>query len=177
MAKINVFFLFLLLSKLLFAQPAPVLPARPLVFTHVTVIDVTAALSKSDMTVIVVGNRIVAVGRTGKVHFPKNAQIIAADGKFLIPGIRDMAGDCVGGDDCDGKATFDVHLQWKKDIANGTLIGPRMIVATAFVDGKPPLHPDSLTRQIVFPLNIANGVTRVCACISHKRIWRPGERY
>jgi imidazolonepropionase-like amidohydrolase len=173
MRKINILFLFLLLPKLLFAQPAPVLPARSLVFTHVTVIDVTAALPKSDMTVIVSGNRIVAVARTGKVRLPKNAQIINAEGKFLIPGlwdmhahtrvdpltrqivfrlniangvtgIRDMAGDCVGGEDCDGKATFDVHLQWKKDMANGTLIGPRMIVATAFVDGKPPLHSGSM---------------------------------
>jgi len=171
MRKITLFFLTLIAPGLLFAQPIP--PMLPLVFTHVTVVDLTGAPSKSNMTVIVAGNRIVAVARPGKVRIPKNAQIINASGKFMIPGlwdmhahtradaltrqivfplnivngvtgIRDMAGDCVGGGDCDGKATFDVHLQWKKDIADGHLIGPRLIVATAFVDGKPPLHPGSM---------------------------------
>lgn len=173
MTRITVLFLILLLPGLLFAQPTVISPARPLVFTHVTVIDLTGAPSMSDMTVIVAGNHIAAVGKAGKVRVPKNAQIIDGRGKFMIPGlwdmhahtradaltrqfvfplnivngvtgIRDMAGDCIGGGDCDGKATFDVHLQWKKDIAEGKLIGPRMIVGTAFVDGKPPLHPGSM---------------------------------
>lgn len=173
MRKILALLVMLLLPSVLFAQTTTPLPAHPLAFTHVTVIDVTGAPSASDMTVIAAGNHIADVGKTGKVRVPRNAQIIDASGKFLIPGlwdmhahtrtdaltrqivfplniangvtgIRDMAGDCVGGGDCDGKATFDVHLQWKKDIADGKLIGPRLIVATAFVDGKPPLHPGSM---------------------------------
>jgi imidazolonepropionase-like amidohydrolase len=137
------------------------------------VVDVTGGPPAKDRTVVVSDRRISKIGKTGKVHVPRNAQIIDATGKFLIPGlwdmhahtrpdaltrqivfpldiangitgIRDMAGDCVGGGDCDGKATFDVHLQWKKDVADGKLLGPRMIVGTAFVDGNPPLHPGSM---------------------------------
>src|SRR6185369_15069493 len=166
--------LFLLLTpSVLPARAAPPVRARPLVLNHVTVIDVTGAPAASDMTLVVTGNRISEVGKAGKVHIPRNAQIVNARGKFLIPGlwdmhahtrpdaltrqivfpldisngvtgIRDMAGDCVGGGGCDDKTTFDVHLRWKQDIAEGKLIGPRMIVATAFVDGKPPLHPGSM---------------------------------
>jgi len=42
------------------------------------------------MTVVVEGNRIAAVGRTGKVRIPKSAQVVDARGKFLIPGLWDM---------------------------------------------------------------------------------------
>jgi imidazolonepropionase-like amidohydrolase len=90
MRKILVLFLFLFLSGLLSAQTTTIPPARPLAPTHVTVIDVTGAPSKPDMTLIVEGNRIVAVGKTGKVRVPPDAQVIDASGKFLIPGLWDM---------------------------------------------------------------------------------------
>ena len=90
MRKIITLFLILLLPGLMFAQTTAIPPARPLVFTHVTVIDVTGAPSKSDMTVIVAGNHITDVGRTGKVRIPKDAQVVDASGKFLIPGLWDM---------------------------------------------------------------------------------------
>ncbi len=160
-------------SSALLAQSGAGSPSRPLVFQHVTVVDVTGGPAAADRTVVVSDHRISEIGKTGKVRIPRGAQIVDAKGKFLIPGlwdmhahtrpdamtrqivfpldiangvtgIRDMAGDCVGGGDCDGKATFDVHLQWKKDLADGTLLGPRMIVGSAFVDGNPPLHPGSM---------------------------------
>src|SRR5215510_831469 len=46
--------------------------AQPIAFTHATLIDMTAAPPQSDMTVLVVGNRIVAIGKTGKVRAPRN---------------------------------------------------------------------------------------------------------
>lgn len=65
-------------------------PPRPLVFTHVTAVDVRGAPSKPDMTVIVEGGRIAAVGKTGRVRIPKDAQVVDASGKFLLPGLWDM---------------------------------------------------------------------------------------
>ena len=61
-----------------------------LVFTHVTVIDATGAPAKSDMTVVVRGDRIEALGKTSKLTVPRNAQVVDATGKFLIPGLWDM---------------------------------------------------------------------------------------
>jgi hypothetical protein len=40
--------------------------------------------------VVVVGNRIAALGEVGKIRIPKNAYVIDAAGKYLIPGLWDM---------------------------------------------------------------------------------------
>src|SRR6185436_4019225 len=72
------------------AQRLPNTEANTLVFTHVTVIDMTGAPPKPDMTVVVTGNRITDLGQSGRVRIPKRAQIINATGKFLIPGLWDM---------------------------------------------------------------------------------------
>jgi len=42
------------------------------------------------MTVVITGNRISAIGETGKVRVPQDAQVVDATGKFVIPGLWDM---------------------------------------------------------------------------------------
>src|SRR5207248_10874967 len=63
---------------------------RSLAFTHVTVIDATGKPAQPDQTVVVTGNRITALGKTGSVTVPKDAQVVDSTGKFMIPGIWDM---------------------------------------------------------------------------------------
>ena len=84
-------------SLLPFVVSAPLLggPAQdsrpaPLVFTHVTVVDANDEPPEPDMTVVVTGDRITALGKTGKVTVPKDAQVVDATGKYLIPGLWDM---------------------------------------------------------------------------------------
>lgn len=62
----------------------------PLAITHVTVIDATGAPPQHNMTVVVTGNRITAIGKTTETRIPEGAPIIEAKGKFLIPGLWDM---------------------------------------------------------------------------------------
>lgn len=69
--------------------------------THVTLIDGTGAAPTQGMTVMVSGDRITAIGKTGKVRPPRGARIISARGKFLIPGLIDTH----------------VHLAWDLDRA------------------------------------------------------------
>lgn len=90
MRKILAVFLITLLPVLLVAQENSTPRAESLVFNHVTVIDMTAAPPKPDITVVVVGNRIAALGKNGKIRAPKNARVIDATGKYLIPGLWDM---------------------------------------------------------------------------------------
>src|SRR5450759_2096019 len=78
------------LSTLGFAQEAPPTDRRPLAFTHVSVIDTTGGPVQPDMTVIVSGNHVTALGKTGSVPIPKAAQVTDAKGKFMIPGLCDM---------------------------------------------------------------------------------------
>ncbi len=84
MRKILLLLLTILLPIILIAQ------TKPLVFTRGTVINMVDAKPKTDMTVIVEGNRITSIGKSSKIRVPKNAQVIDASGKFLIPGLWDM---------------------------------------------------------------------------------------
>ncbi len=129
------------------------------VFTHVTVIDVTGMPSKSDMTVIVAGNRIEAIGKTGKVKTPKDAQIIDATGKYLIPGLWDMhvhtlsnerretffplfiANGVTGVRDMGTSTPLEQVNQFRREIADGTRLGPRIVTAGPIVDGPKPVNP------------------------------------
>src|SRR6266446_9434666 len=80
----------LLVPALLSGQVKPTPKFKPLVFTHATVIDATGAPARRDMSIVIVDGRIIALGKTGKVRVPADAQIIDATGKFLIPGLWDM---------------------------------------------------------------------------------------
>lgn len=62
----------------------------PFAFTHVTVIDMTGAGPREDMTVVVRGNRIEALGPSDSVRVPEGTLVLNAAGKFLIPGLWDM---------------------------------------------------------------------------------------
>ncbi len=55
--------------------------------THVRVIDGTGTTAKDDQTVVITGEKVSAVGRTGSVSVPSGAQVIDLTGKTIIPGI------------------------------------------------------------------------------------------
>src|SRR5262245_46246557 len=73
-------------SPLLGAAP----PLRALVITGVTVIDATGKPPLPNTTVLIRGDRIVALGKTGQLAVPAGAQEVDGRGKYLIPGLWDM---------------------------------------------------------------------------------------
>src|SRR6185369_11370041 len=131
-------------------------PSQPLAFTHVSVIDATGAPAKSDMTMILNGDRIVEIGKTREARLPKDAQVVDATGKFLIPGLWDMhvhwylkdylplfiANGVTGARLMWG---MPMHQQWRKEIENGTMLGPRLVIASPIVDGPNPVWPASVS--------------------------------
>jgi len=142
--SISVLFLFLI-----FTQTNQTSQSKPLVFTHVTVIDATDAPPHPDMTVIITGDRITNLGKTGKIRVPKGAQVVDGTGKFLIPGLWDMhvhlsittestlpafvANGVTGVRDMGGDLS---QIDgWRKEIAAGVLTGPRIFRAGPLVDG------------------------------------------
>ena len=130
---------------------------KPLVFTHVTIIDGTGAPAKSDMTVEITGSRITEVGPSADLRIPKAAQVVDATGKFLIPGLWDMHVHWFRYD-----KTFlqlfpingvtgvrvmwgaPIHFEWRKEFEEGTLLGPRMAIAGNILDGPKPIWPGSM---------------------------------
>lgn len=155
MRKILPLFLLLIFVSQLAARRLPSTEPTSLAFTHVTVIDMTGAPPKPDMTVVVTGSRITDLGQAGKVRLPKGAQVINATGKFLIPGLWDMhfhikeaestfplfivngvtGVRSMGGD-------FQKLFEWRDAVASGRLPGPRIVTCGPVVDGPRPSNPD-----------------------------------
>jgi len=119
-------------------------------FTNVTVIDGTSPNPRPDRTVVIRGNRIVAEGPAASTEVPENARVIDGRGKFLIPGLWDMhvhlampggkqvlplyiANGVTGVRDMAGDwATL---TAWRRDIARGTVIGPRIVASGPYLEG------------------------------------------
>ncbi|MEK6325324.1 MAG: amidohydrolase family protein [Acidobacteriota bacterium] len=156
MKRVLAVLLFCVMPVLLLAHPKQNRQPRPLMFTHVTVIDATGAPANSDMTVMIFGDRITELGKTREVRLPKDAQVVDATGKFLIPGLWDMhvhwylknylplfiANGVTGVRIMWG---LQLHNQWRKEIETGTLLGPRFVIASSIVDGPNPVWPGSVS--------------------------------
>ena len=56
----------------------------------VTIVDVEAGELLPDRTVLVTGNRIAAIGPRDGVRVPAGAEVVEANGQYLIPGLWDM---------------------------------------------------------------------------------------
>jgi hypothetical protein len=124
--------------------------------SDVTVIDATGAPAKPNMTVIITGDRITKIAKTGEEAIPKNAQVIDGTGKYVIPGLWDMHVHTVIGSlperffplfisngvtgVRDMAANLGLLKQLRKDISEGKRVGPR-IVGSQMVDGPMPVWP------------------------------------
>jgi hypothetical protein len=87
-----------LAAALLLAAP-PVRAADSVVaFVDVTVIPMDRERTIPRQTVVVSGNRIVAIGPVGRVHPPAGSRRVDGRGKFLIPGLAEMHAHIPGGD-------------------------------------------------------------------------------
>ncbi|HEX2080543.1 MAG TPA: amidohydrolase family protein [Longimicrobium sp.] len=126
------------------ADPA----SASLAITHVTVVDVAGGSSRADQTVLVAGNRILAVGPAAGVRVPAGARVVDGAGKYLIPGLWDMHAHIT-----DRRASLNLYVAngvtavrdmgairfatakaWRDSIAAGWMQGPRMRIATPIVE-------------------------------------------
>lgn len=141
---------------LLFLEP--VIAQPKLAITHVTVINTTGAPIQRNMTVTIASGRIVGVGKSGTVRVARNARVIDASDKFLIPALWDMHAH-VGSQYIDHKALLPLfvangvagirvmsgdpeHLLWQRQIESGRMPGPRMVIAYG------PLESEARTTEV-----------------------------
>jgi hypothetical protein len=120
-----------------------------------TLIDVRSGEQIQNSVVLVRGERVTHVGVSGKQEIPRDAHIIDAHGKWILPGLMDMHAH-VSQDDSDllplelylinGVTTIrdpggyvSVSRLAKEDIDSGKRIGPRLFFCGNFLDGVPPL--------------------------------------
>jgi hypothetical protein len=144
---------------------------RSLVLTNVTIISAPGAEPQPDMTVVITAHRITALGKTGETRTPENSEVIDASGKFLIPGLWDMhvhwydkwflplftANGVTGVRQMFGAP---LHLEWRKELADGSLLGPRMVLAGRIVDGLKAIWPNSISAGTAEQAREAVQITR-----------------
>ena len=123
-------------------------PAGSLVFVHANLFDTESAALHPNRTVVISGNKIIAVGEDKEVRIPQGAEVIDAAHKTLMPGLWDMH---VHLQPNDGLMHMAAGVTSVRDMANdidelgamqqrfddGTEIGPRVLKA-GFVDGRGP---------------------------------------
>jgi imidazolonepropionase-like amidohydrolase len=125
-------------------------------FRDVTVISTAGEPVRRHQTVLVSGDRIVALGPADSISLLPATTIIEGAGKFLMPGLADMHVHLPGADSsgmttrntltlflASGVTTIRVmsgafrHLAVRDSIARGELLGPRMLVAGSAVGALP----------------------------------------
>jgi imidazolonepropionase-like amidohydrolase len=73
----------------LLAWPVLAAAPKPLLLTHVGLIDGTGSAVRRDMTIEIEGKRIAAVYPDGRQAVPKGADVRDLSGKYVIPGLID----------------------------------------------------------------------------------------
>jgi imidazolonepropionase-like amidohydrolase len=148
--------LLLLLASL---QSAP--PAEVVAITRVAVIDASDSTPRPEQTVVIRGNRIVAVGPARSVAVPHGARVVDGRGKFLVPGFWDMHVHTTvpGGRDLLGlylangvtgvRDMADEWTElsaWRREIRAGRLTGPRIVASGPYLEGGDVPIPHLLAR-------------------------------
>jgi hypothetical protein len=119
------------------------------ILTHATVIDATGAPAQPDATIVLVGDRIVAVGAHGSIPEMAGVRVVDLRGKYVLPGLWDSHTHLF-----DWEALFpplmlangvtgtrvmwgfpEMHAVRDRINAGITLGPPRVVIASSLIDG------------------------------------------
>ncbi len=105
-----------------------------------TLIDGNGGAPVRDALIIIRGNKIETVSRKGQAAYPAGAQVLHADGKFIVPGLMDahvhygnflaelmLTYGVTSVFDIAGRGPY--HLVRREAIARGRMPGPRLFIA------------------------------------------------
>jgi imidazolonepropionase-like amidohydrolase len=149
--------------------PGSAFAQRHIVFVDVSVIRLDRERVEPGQTVVVEGDRIVAVGSADDVPIPNGAEIVAGRGRFLLAGLvdshvhvtTDMPWAPARPDFGDGLLYLahgvttvvslrgtPAQLEWKRRIETGELLGPTLYTAGEFVNEPRVTTPAEVRRDI-----------------------------
>lgn len=129
-------------------------PSGAVAFVGVNVLSMLDERPLENQTVIVRGDRIVEVGAREAVHLPADVRQIDARGRFLMPGLADMHVHLEHLDDEESLVLFLAagvttvrhmdgrprELEWRRRVAEGSLLGPTIHMAGKVIDARPRPH-------------------------------------
>ena len=153
-------------------------PSGAVAIIHANLFDAVAKQMKPSQTVIVRGDRIVAVGDDGSVPLPSDVEIIDAGNKALLPGLWDMH---VHVQDDDGLLHLAGGVTTVRDLANdtdeliarrkrfddGALLGPRVLLG-GFIDGPGPFAGPS--KVLVATRDAARAAVEAYAGLGYEQV-------
>ena len=140
--------------------------------THVRLVDGTGTPAKDDQTILITGDRITAVGKTGSVSVPAGAQTLDLTGRTVIPGLVGLHDHMYYSSPVSGsmkimpvsyprlflangvttiRTTGSVdpyqEMNIRALITNGQAVGPEIVVTGPYLQGSPngamAMHPIS----------------------------------
>ena len=137
------------------------LQAETVAFVDVNLVPMDSERFVPGQTVVVENGRIAQVGAAGEIEIPAGAQVIAGEGRFLMPGLTDMhvhvkeenelllfAANGVtsirnmwGGAGALRLMGFPDHLSWREQIKNGEMFGPTLYTSGPILEGPPKTMP------------------------------------
>lgn len=152
------------LVPILAAFAATTLPAQDaatIAITRVAIVDARSPQPERERTILIRGNRIVAVVPSVGAAVPAGARVVDGRGLFAIPGLWDMhvhldvprgrellglyvANGVTGVRDMAGD--WNTLRNWRRDVAAGFLPGPRIVAAGPYLEGGDTPVPHLLAR-------------------------------
>lgn len=138
------------------STPSTSLQPGDIAITNVSVLPMSPDGVLEHHTVVVRGDRIVAVGPTASIAVPAGALAIDGGNRWLMPGLADMhvhlwnEGDltlfvAAGVTTIRNMFGAEQHVAWRSEIARGQRLGPTIVTAGPIIDGEPPVWPGSTT--------------------------------
>jgi imidazolonepropionase-like amidohydrolase len=158
-------FLFLVASCHLFAQQPVSNSGKDIVFQNVNVISMVNDKVLENQTVVVRDGKIQSIG-TGKVKYGKDALIIEAKGKYLMPGLAEMHAHVPQTDDLGpmkdvlllfaangittirGMLGHAKHLELRSKINSGEILGPHFTTTGPSFNGMSVTSADAGAEMV-----------------------------
>lgn len=149
-------------------DPAPAPDVDPVTaFVGVTVIPMDSERVVNDQTVLVSGDRIVAVGPVGETDVPDGAAVVEGDGRYLMPGLAEMHGHVPRADSprqltedvlflyvANGVTTVrgmqggDGQLDLRAEVDSGAVAGPNLYLAGPGFSGNSVATPEEAVQRV-----------------------------
>lgn len=148
-------------------------PDQALVLFDVTIPSLDSDRVVKDQSVVIQNGKITAIGRFDAVTTPPGALVVDAKGKTLLPALADMHVHLNRVEDLPLYIAHGVtlvrnmwgapiHLEWKKQIADGALFGPSIVTTGPILDGATPAHDGSYV--------VTNAVEAEAAIALHRQL-------
>jgi len=140
---------------------------KDIVFRSVNVIPMDRERVIPDQTVVIKNGKIVLMGDSRKIKYGKNAFVIEAEGKYLIPGLSEMHAHVPPIDDIEpmkrllllylthgittirGMLGHPKHLELRSRIKSGEILGPRLYTSGPSISGTTVQSPETGRKMVL----------------------------